>query len=151
MRDNIPEIHYHNLITAKKFIPYVLIFFLLVLIIPLYVKVYKPTSTKTTLLLENEDQQLALSVSATFVDLINYYSQNSSNYNGSFEVTLNSPSHANFKVINSNGQDITKNVILSLNITSPSIINFNNASGTITLQYTNSLATNYLTRIDVVV
>lgn len=146
-----PE-HYHSFNTAKKYLPYVLIFLVLILLIPLYIQSYKNQSTKITLLLAPLTEELALSVITTYSELITFFPQFNNGYSGQFEVTTSSPSHINFKVINSQNQNITQSVNLAKDITSPSIISFNNNSGgAITIQYINSLDTNYLTRIDIVI
>ena len=152
MPDRVTEAMHNHFIGSKKYIPYVLVLIVIVLLVPVYIKSFSPTSTRKTLYLATESENMALTVSTTFVELITYYPQHSSNYSGFFEVTTTDPSNLTFQVINSKGENVTNGYSLASDISSPSTINFINSSGgSITLKYTNSLSTNYITRIDIVI
>jgi hypothetical protein len=152
MPDRVTEVMQNHYIGAKRFIPYVLIFIVIILLIPVYIKSFAPTSTRKTLYLAAVEDNMALTVSTVFVELLTYYPQHGGSYSGFFEVTTTSPSSLTFQVINSAGQNVTNGYSLAQNISSPSVVNFiNPKGGSITLKYTNSLSTNYITRVDIVV
>ena len=128
----------------------IVVFFLmfLMLVIPLYVNVFKTSPTTKTLFLALEDQEMALSNTSTFTELTTFYSSNLQS--GNFQVTTTVPTSLKFKVLNSNNQDITTGYSLAKDISSPSYIYFNNnLKGNVILQYTNSSNSNYVTRIDI--
>lgn len=132
------------------YIPFVIFFVLLVLIIPLYIQTFKKQKTKDTLFLATEDQQMALEVNNSFVNLTTYYPKDNNSISGKFIVTTTVPGSLTFRVINKESKDITSGVEISGSKASPSIINFsNNIGGEVTIQYTNTNATNYITRIDI--
>jgi len=138
---------------AKKYLPYVICFLILVLIIPLYVEVYKPTKTSETLFLATEEQQMALEVSTVnFVDLVTYYPKVDGNISGTFEVTTTIPESLTFRVISKDGSNVTTSIEASDSKGIPTKIKFsNNQGGLLTVQYTNSSSDNFITRIDVII
>lgn len=127
--------------------PIVILIILIVFIIPLYVNVFKEKITVSTLYTALEDQQVSLNVSTTFTDLITYYPLNSKD--GFFEVYCTVPGSTNFRVINGSNVDVTTGVTLASDKTTPSVIRYKNSSS-LTLQFTNSSTTNFLTKIDVI-
>lgn len=130
------------------FLPIVFFVVLTILFIPLYVAVFKSQTKKKLLFLALEDQEMSLSKTTSFVDLITFYTSNS--ISGSFEVTATIPNSLKFKVLNADNQDITIGYTLSNDITKPSIIHFNNtANNNIKLQYTNTSDDNNVTRIEI--
>lgn len=143
--DSIKINHHLN---SKIYLPLAFLIIFIVLLIPLYVNVFKTSPKTKSLFLALEDQQMSLTNTTTFTDLITFYS--SSLVNGNFQVTSTSPSSLKFKVINSDNQDVTTGYTLANDISQPSYIYFNNLkSGNVTLQYINSSNSNYVTRIDI--
>ena len=142
---------YNKSLGTKKYLPIIFFVVAIVLIIPLYVEVFKSdNSIKETLFLATEDQQMALTVTNTFTNFLTYYPKKSGKITGNFSITTTLPTSLNLRVVNSSGIDITNGVTLATSKANPSIVYFSNSSGgAISLQYTNTSATNYITRVDV--
>ena len=82
------------------FLPLVFFVVLIILVIPLYVTVFKSSSTKKLLFLALEDQEMSLQQTTIFLDLITFPTSDS--LEGSFEVTTSNPTSLKFKVLNAN-------------------------------------------------
>jgi len=134
-------------IGSKRFLPLVFLVIIVILLIPLYVNVFKDYPVNEILYLALEDEQMALNQTTVFRDLITYY--NNDNIYGYFKITTTFPNSIKFKVIDSDGKDITSNISLANDISKHSIVNFAKSNKNLTLQYTNSSASNFLTRIEI--
>lgn len=148
MDTRLAEAQLNHLTGPKRFLPLAFFIIFIVLLVPLYVNVFKTSSTTKSLFLALEDQEMSLTNTTVFIDMITFYS--STLRSGNFQVTSTSPTSLKFKVLNSDNQDVTTGYKLANDVSSPSFIYFNNTKGgNVTLQYTNSSNTNYVTRIDI--
>ena len=148
MDTRLAESQINNIIGPKRFLSLVFFIILIILIIPLYINVFKTSVITKSLFLALEDQELALTTSNVFIDMITFYS--STLKNGNFQVTSTLPTSLKFRVLNSDNQDITTGYSLANNISRPSYIYFNNnKGGNVILQYTNTSNNNFVTRIDI--
>ena len=146
------ELAYHSSLGAKLYLPYVFIFLLLILIIVIYIEVFKNKSSRETLFLATETQQMALEVTSGFKNLSTYYPKKGNDFHGYFEINSTLPSSSSYRVINNQDIDITGQITVASSKSSNTIVNFfNNKGGSITLQYTNNNSLNYLTRVDIII
>ena len=142
------QMNYH--IGSKRFLPLVFFIILIIMIIPLYVLVFRSTKEKKNLFVALETEEIALIQTSDFTELTTFYPPDNEGFDGNFQIIAVSPTSINFRVINSQGNDITTRVDKASDKTSLSYVYFsNNLGGAITLQFTNSSATNYITRVDI--
>lgn len=145
---------YNSSQKSKRILIYVtlaLFFIILLLIIGIYIKIFENNEFKDTLFLALEEQEIALEVSDSFVNLLTYYPKEDGHITGYFMITNTVPSADNFIVTDKNGNTVSTKLIKSIDRSKPSFLYFSSTTGgALTIKYTNTNSQNYLIRIDVV-
>lgn len=142
------RMNYHT--GAKRFLPMIFFLIVLVLIIPLYVVVFRTSKTKKNLFIALETERITLINTSTFTELTTFYPPDNNSFNGNFQLIANSPTSINFRVLNSKGDNITSRVDKASDKTGLSYVYFNNnLGGPVILQFTNSSNSNFITRLDI--
>ena len=114
------EIAYTTSLGAKLYLPYAFCFILLVMVIFIYIEVFKNKENREPLFLAIEEQEMALEVNTGFINLLTYYPKTTNGFSGYFEIVTTTPASIKLKAINNENVDISTNVIISASREKPS-------------------------------